>query len=101
MNSSGAELLRPFPSEPRASARNAEARMCATLQRARAAGVKRLEDGRAQAKRGVLREGPPSPAGTHGENRVAESRLREIMTTLGVKLLHNFARNQATIFAAS
>ena len=23
------------------------------------------------------------------------------MTTLGVKLLHNFARNQATIFAAS
>ena len=46
--------------------------MCATLQRARAAGVKRLEDGRAQAKRGVLREGPPSPAGTHGENRVAE-----------------------------
>ena len=70
-------------------------------QRARAAGGKRLEDSRAQATRGVLREGPPSPAGTHGENRVAESRLREIMTTLGVELLHNFARNQATTFAAS
>jgi hypothetical protein len=66
--------------------------MCATLQRARAAGVKSLEDGRVQAKRGVLREGPPSPAGTHGENRVAESRLREIMTTLGVKIGKNPAQ---------
>jgi hypothetical protein len=58
----------------------------ATLQGARAAGVKILEDGRAQATRGILREGRPSPAGTHGENRAADSRLREIMTTLGVKI---------------
>ena len=66
--------------------------MCATLQRARAAGVKRLEDGRAQAKRGVLREGPPSPAGAHGENRGPKAVFREIMTTLGVKIGKNPAQ---------
>ena len=74
MNSSGAELLRPFPSK-HARRRGRGGSPDVRVQRPRAAGVKRLEDGRAQVKRGVLREGPPSPAGTHGENRVAESRF--------------------------
>ena len=102
MNSSGAELLRPFPSEPRASARNAEARMCATLQRARAAGVKRLEDCRAPSEaRGPEGRPAPRPQALTAKTGWPKAVFREIMTTLGVKLLHNFARNQATIFAAS